>query len=82
MIKVYLVIVQSVPPLAEVPGQLQLGAVQQDGDWGGAGVDPLLEGLDLLDVPGKSHHHEALAGDIFLESRAEHVNHHRLTVNS
>ena len=80
--EVYLVVVQPVPPPAEVPGQLQLRAVQQDGDWRGAAVDPLLEILDLLDVPGKSHHHKALAGQVFLESRSEHVNHHGLNVNS
>ena len=77
-----LVVIQPVPPLAEVPGQLQLRAVQEDGDWRGAAVDPLLEILDLLDVPGKSHHHKTLAGDIFLESLSEHVNHHGLNVNS
>ena len=80
--EVYLVVVQPVPPLAEVPCQLQLRAVQQDGDWRRAAVDSLLETLDLLDVPGKSDHYEALAGDIFLESRSEHVNHNGLNVNS
>ena len=77
-----LVVIQPVPPLAEVPGQLQLRAVEQDGDWRGAGVDFLLETFHLLDVPGESNHHKALAGHIFLQGRSKHVNHNGLKVNS
>ena len=80
--EVYLVVVQPVPPLAEVPCQLQLRAVQQDGDWRRAALDSLLETLDLLDIPGKSDNYEPLAVCILLQSGSEHVNYNGLKINN